>query len=149
MKKYLKTIEDVEALRNTDTKILYEIENGGVPDPREYYKFVNGVLCCFSNDTLVSYNTMLVCKRIKYYIEVEDETSKDDIGKLGFFWDDDDDKPLIDILWRYTEDDEYRFEGESCSVYEHFRPLTPEEVEKYTGYKVDKDINVPNKGGLK
>ncbi|MBO5956732.1 MAG: hypothetical protein J6Q39_04180 [Bacteroidales bacterium] len=139
MKKYLKTIKDVEALRDTDTKILYEIENGGVPDPREYYKFVNGVLCCFSNDTLVSYNTMLVCKRIKYYIEVEDE--KDYIGKLGWFWDfcESDDgfvNVLEDIVNEWS--DKYLPKG-SCCGYRHFRPLTPEEVEKYTGYKVVKE----------
>ena len=138
-KKYLKTIKDIEALKDTDTKILYEIENGGVSDPREYYKFVNGVLCCFSNDTLVSYNTMLLCKRIKYYIEVEDEPSEEDIGKLGWFWDDDEDDKTMNILWRYTGDDEYCVEGETCSCYKHFRPLTPEEVEKYTGYKVVKE----------
>ena len=138
MKKYLKTIKDIEALRDTDTKILYEIENGGVPDPREYYKFVNGVLCCFSNDTLVSYNTMLVCKRIKYYIEVEDEPSEDWIGKLGWFWDDDETVAFPSIL-EELDGVMYVSKSDTCP-YEHFRPLTPEEVEKYTGYKVVEDV---------
>ena len=145
-KRYLKNIEDIEALRDTDTKIRFEYDNHGVAWKEEHYQFVNGVLCCFWDGKLTSYNAMLSLRHGNYYIEVdehdcvrqdaEDEPSEDWIGKLGVFWDDDGDKPLIDILWRYTEDDEYRFEGESCSVYEHFRPLTPEEVEKYTGYKV-------------
>ena len=140
MRKYLKNIEDIEALRNTDTKILYEIENGDVPDPREYYKFVNGVLCCFSNDTLVSYNTMLVCKRIKYYIEVEDEPSEDLIGKLGWFYDyDTEDDGFIDVLDKIVDASDKYVPKCDSDGYRHFRPLTPEEVEKYTGYKVVKE----------
>lgn len=151
MKKYLKSVDEIEALRNTDTKILYEIENGGVIDPREYYKFVNGVLCGFSKDTLVTYNTMLACKNIKYYIEVEDEPLENYIGKLGWFWDFcETEDGFTDILEGINDDASAKYTPKyNCCSYRHFRPLTPEEVEKYTGYKVDRDINVPNKGGLK
>lgn len=81
-KKYLKTIEDIEALRNTDTKIYRD--NG-----RGYFKFVNGVLCSFTiNDELSMYNDGLSCVIQGHYIEVEDEQApapEDYIGKLGLF----------------------------------------------------------------
>jgi hypothetical protein len=126
-KKYLKTIEDVEALRNTDTKIYCESYNG-------YFQFANGVLCSFKEDgSLASYNRAIYLED-DYYIEVEDEPSEDDIGKLGWFWDDDEDDKIID---RLEDIDAGKVYGvDASSYYYHFRPLTPEEVEKYTGYKV-------------
>ena len=130
-KKYLKTIEDVEALRKTDTKILVENHGG-------YYKFINGVLCYFHCDGKdFNFQTHLWLSQ-EPYIEVEDDPSEDYIGKLGWFWDDDADDSIIDILWSNTREG-YRYEGETCACYKHFRPLTPEEVEKHTGYKVVKE----------
>ena len=130
-KKYLKTIEDVEALRNTDTKIYCESHGG-------YYKFINGVLCYLHCDGKeFQYQTHLWLSQ-EPYIEVEDEPSEDWLGKLGWFWDDDDEIGTdLCIIDRLDEIDEGRFYAvDAGSYYEHFRPLTPEEVEEYTGYKV-------------
>ena len=129
MKKYLKTIEDIEALRNTDTKIYVENHGG-------YYKFINGVLCEFVGEGAFVYNTYLTSTRL--YIEVEDEPSEDWIGKLGFFWDVKEDKEHLGKLMGIYTERRLPFEAE-YAFYEHFRPLTPEEVEKYTGYKVVKE----------
>jgi hypothetical protein len=130
-KKYLKTIEDVEALRYTDTKIYCESYNG-------YFQFANGVLCSFKEDgSLASYNRAIYLED-DYYIEVEDEPSEDDIGKLGWFYDITKEAGVLDWLRIIrTADQELRYVTQSTNLrYKHFRPLTPEEVEKYTGYKV-------------
>ena len=137
MKKYLKTVEDIEALRNTDTKIYVENHGG-------YFKFINGVLCSFTiNSELSMYNAGISWVVQEYYIEVEDEPSEDDIGKLGWFWDvGDAEDGFIDELATIDVQpigsDKYfpKYGSGSC---QHFRPLTPEEVEKYTGYKVVKE----------
>lgn len=133
-KKYLKTIEDIEALRNTDTKIYREYQSS-----IGYYKFVNGVLCSFTTiDELFMYNAGLSWNIQEYYIKVEDEPSEDLIGKLGWFWDDDEDVKCVDVLNDISTGNG-RFEGQTDGWYDHFRPLTPEEIEKYTGYKVVKE----------
>lgn len=130
MRKYLKNIEDIEALRNTSTKIHVE-------GAFWYYMFVNGVLCTFSQEgELQCYNvTLATCEDA--YIEVEDEPSEDDIGKLGWFWDNDENIKFIDVVTCIDTC------GYSSNVYggwhKHFRLLTPEEVEKCTGYKVVKE----------
>lgn len=132
MKKYLKTIEDIEALRNTDTKIY--IDDWAVG----YYKFVNGVICKFHADTddLLAYNEVLFLDG-RQYIEVEDSLDEQDyIGKLGFFWDDDESVSILDFLECF---DDGMPKAQLDGYYKHFRPLTPEEVEKYTGYKVVKE----------
>lgn len=132
MRKYLKTIEDIEALGYTDTKIYRENHKG-------YFKFVNGVLCLFCETSDVFYNATIDFNQVnsQLYIEVEDEPSDDYIGKLGWFWDDDEVSRVMDRL-EYVEDE--AFKGlDYDEWYKHFRPLTPEEVEKYTGYKVVKE----------
>lgn len=136
-KKYLNTIEDIEALRNTDTKIYVENHGG-------YFKFINGVLCSFTiNGELSMYSAGLSWVVQEYYIEVEDEPSEDYIGKLGLFWDYKETADgFIDVL------EEIDVQPDGCNKYipkanswdhQHFRPMTPEEVEKYTGYKVVKE----------
>lgn len=133
-KKYLKTIEDIEALRNTDTKIRFEYDNHGVAWKEQYYQFVNGVLCGFWDGRLTNYNAMLSLDHGNYYIEVEDEPSEDLIGKLGWFWDDDENRAFVSFL-EDLDGSMYVCDYDGCP-YEHFRPLTADEVEKYTAFKV-------------
>lgn len=136
MKKYLKTIEDIEALRNTDTKIYKDGSTG-------YHKFVNGVLCFFNTDSAyIFYNVTMDFNQVesKLYIEVEDEPSEDDIGKLGFFWDEGaEEDGKVSSLKTFNKNDVYKYETRDTVCYMNFRLLTPEEVEKYTGYKVVKE----------
>lgn len=135
-KKYLKTIEDIEALRNTDTKVYEDGRTG-------YYKFVNGVLCFFNTDSFYNlYNAAIEIntRECELYIEVEDEPSEDYIGKLGWVADADNKlKVLCSVLKRYSPEDPFPYEVEAGSYWKFFTPLTPEEVEKYTGYKVVKE----------
>lgn len=46
MKKYIKTIEDLLALKDTETKMYAEGVNG-------YYQFKHGILCFFHGDSSV------------------------------------------------------------------------------------------------
>ena len=133
MKKYLKSIKDVEALRNTDTKIYEEYYNDS------YWKFVNGILCKFYTDNGgFTYNTCFTIDvNSRLYIEVPDKSDKSWIGKLGWFWDSDEKIKTIDVLIKVGLG---RFWSKKASEhFSNFRPLTPEEVEKYTGYKVIKE----------
>ena len=137
-KRYLKTIEDIDALRNTDTKIYKDGSTG-------YHKFVNGVLCFFNTDSAYAfYNVTMDFNQVesKLYIEVEEEPSEDYwIGKLGWFWDEYmTTEKFIDVLKSIDKDDTFKYlaKADSCH-YQFFSPLTPEEVAKYTGYKVVND----------
>ena len=128
-RKYLKNIEDIEALRNTDTKI-YSVRCSSF-----YHKFINGILCFFTcEDKLLSYNTALE-DLTEHYIEVEDEPSEDWIGKLGMFSNCYGFEGEVGVLERLVEEDR-PYVSSSLYQYKYFRPLTPEEVEKYTGHKV-------------
>ena len=107
MRKYLENIKDIEALKDTDTIIHYG------SDEEYILKFVNGVLCSFykeNTDRLHEYNFSLNFEIQTPYI---DEPSKDDIGKLGFFWNDDEDDSILDVLWENKRNSEYPFEGEN------------------------------------
>lgn len=133
-KKYITTIEDIEALRNTDTKIYRDNHQG-------YFKFVNGVLCKFDDDGDIRYNDLLLLTNDpnyeRHYIEVEEpvkEATKKDIGKLckffGTF-----DPPFIGILAGFTYDRRpIRVGG---NIYKKCYRLTPAEVAEITGYKVE------------
>jgi hypothetical protein len=129
MKKYLNTFEDIEALRNTDTKIYSSGSDC-------YFQFIKGVPCVFYSDGVVFYNSAICLDETKY-IEVPDEPDESWVGKLGWFWDYNEEFKSLDVLER-IETGRYGVKDSSWS-YDHFRPLTPEEVEKYTGYKVVKE----------
>lgn len=129
MKKYLKTFEDIEALRNTSTKIYCDIEDG-------YLQFVNGWPCKFlSNGDKIFGCGILMSDGP--YIEVPDEPDKSWVGKLGWFWDNFEECKAIDVLTRVGMGRYWA--KKSCEHFNNFLPLTPEEVEKYTGYKVVKE----------
>ena len=90
-KRYLKNIEDVETLRNTDTKIYVENHGG-------YYKFINGFLCYFHSDGKDFQYQVGLWLSQEPYIEVEDEPSEDYIGMLGRFWDNDESDSRVSFL---------------------------------------------------
>ncbi|MBR6552325.1 MAG: hypothetical protein IKT89_05735 [Clostridia bacterium] len=57
---------------------------------------------------------------------------------MGWFWDEDiTEQTFIDVLESIDEVDSFKYiaQADGCH-WQHFRPLTPEEIEKYTGYKV-------------
>lgn len=136
MKKYLKTIEDIEALRNTDTKIYLD-------NAQSYFKFVNGVPCLFGNTSDVFYNVTIGFNEVesKLYIKVEDKPDESWIGKLGWVSDESKDKKTrCGVLVEYLEGCPHPYKIQGGLSWKYFTPLTPEEVEKYTGYIVLKEI---------
>lgn len=126
-KRYLKTPEEIMALKNTDTKIY--IESG----KDVYFKFINGILCWFDekNETSWMINTRL-CDCDKAYIleeETEQEITVDDIGKLCQFWDDDMIFYRIGRLEGINKIEKnnkvsYLYKIETSNAYQHCRRLT-------------------------
>ena len=137
-KKYLKTVEDVISLKDTDTKIYAEKEEGC------YYQFVKGVFCCFStNNDHVCIGDYVTLKMNLYILEEEPvkEATEKDKGKLCKFWNDDPSKYMVGMLHAtdFEGGDNYRYCvycAEGC-WYKHCRRLTPAEVAEITGYKVE------------
>lgn len=132
-KKYLKTPEDVMALKDTDTKIYIDVQKGC------YFKFIDGLLCWFDEE---DENTWMLNTRItegnKAYILEEDpmqEATEEDVGKLCTFWNDDENDKKVDILKEIDKRFHQKFVGNIC--YFHCRRLTPSEVAELTGYKVE------------
>lgn len=134
-KKYLKTIEDVVALKDTDTKIYVENENG-------YYRFVNGVWCAFDDDGAWSI-CPITCEEENLYIYEEEpmqEATEEDVGKMCLFYDTEADEPRYSILEKvFKEDSDFPFMDSCCDTWEHCRRLTPSEVAEITGYGVTED----------
>lgn len=129
IKKYLTTPEEILALKDTDTKIYKDNCCG-------YFKFVGGVFCYFSKTSDVFFNVELGFNQVEsqLYIEVEElEVTKEDIGKLCWFWDFDEKKKQIGVLVELDEDScPYR---NGYGWYHHCRRLTNAEVAEITGYK--------------
>lgn len=133
MKKYLNTVEEIEALRNTDTKIYSS-------DTDSYHQFIKGIFCSVHLDGAVFYNSAICLDGTKY-IEVPDEAGDSWIGKLGWVSDESKDKKTrCGVLVEYLEGHKHPYKAQGGLSWTYFTPLTPEEVEKYTGYKVVKEI---------
>lgn len=131
-KRYLKTVEDVLALKDTDTKIYAERIHG-------YYRFVNGVWCSFDYDCPSSWSLCpLTCKGEELYVLEEEpmqEATEDDVGKLCEFWASDCLKH-IGILEEILDNDSSPYVMANDFCYQHCRRLAPSEVAVITGYKV-------------
>lgn len=137
-KKYITAIEEILALRDTDTKI-YKDDYGG------YYKFIEGVPCFFGSNSTIFYNTTIDFDRVgnKLYTLIEEpvkEADENDLGALCKFWSDDPRQYTIGILGKVDEAMDvcpYCIESSYGDWYKHCRRLTPAEVAKITGYKVE------------
>ena len=133
IKKYLTTPEEILALKDTDTKIYVE-------DSCNYYRFINGCLCLFDNNGGFDFNVIMSVGEFlkKKYILVEEpvkEATEEDIGKLCWFWDDE--NRVVGILSHIGKDSFPYKDGERFFGWKHCRRLTPAEVAEITGYKVE------------
>ena len=128
-KRYLKTPEEIMALKDTNTKIYSECEGG-------YYQFINGMLCAFDDDgdgwtigpTLNDQEEPYILEE-----ETEQEATTDDIGKLCRFWDDDMTFYRIGKLERINKIEKnnkvcYLYKTETNNAYQHCRRLTTSEI---------------------
>lgn len=134
-KRYLNTVEEVIALKDTDTKIYVERGEG-------YYQFVDGILCKFDNyNSLIYFNAELDFEGTNYILEEEtkQEVTKDDFGKLCWFWhgnsvvfgESEKEAGILD----HIEGKDYR--TISGFVYANCKRMKPSEVAEVTGYKVE------------
>lgn len=135
IKKYLTTPEEILALRNTDTKLYREKYCG-------YFKFVDGVPCFFSDASDIFFNTEIDFNpnESKLYILVKENLSnatEKDIGKLCWFWDDEEDEDVGNYgVLKYIRDG--KFYINDLLYYDKCRRLTFEEVVELTGYMENK-----------
>jgi hypothetical protein len=133
-KKYLKTIEDIEAFRNTNTKIYSSLDES---KPETFYRFVNGVLCFFWDENNYSYNAFLQSnENARPYIIVEEpvkELTGKDRGMLCKFMKSN--QKRIGILACFTNTKKPVAVG--GEIFDKCCRLTPAEVAEITGYKVE------------
>lgn len=133
-KKYITTIEDLLALKDTDKKMYGEGVNG-------YYQFKQGILCYFyDDDSMLIFSDIGIGKGFtpRYIFEEEPvkEVDENDIDKLCWFWDNDEDNKSIGTLTEILTDNPYSF-CYRAGCFRHCRRLTPAEVAEITGYKVE------------
>lgn len=128
-KKYLKTPEEILALKDTDTKIY-------IDGLSTYFQYVGGVLCRFPENYPVVFNCSVELNVLDpLYILIEEpvkEATEEDIGKLCWFWDKECDKRMG--ILDHIEDGLYYVRN---WFYGHCRRLTPAEVAEISGYKVE------------
>lgn len=133
-KKYLNTIQDVLDLKDTDTIIHCE-------NCTTKFKFINGVLCGQKSDgnTAVCVTLPLGPTVSKKYILVDkkvQEATKEDVGKLCKFWDEDPNTNNFGILGSLTTHSHFNYIKIGGCCYKHCRRATLEEVKELTGYEV-------------
>lgn len=124
-KKYLKTVEDVLALKDTDTKIYRDGVEG-------YYQFVKDTLVEFSpyNAEFWRLYPSFDIGDEPYILEEEpQETTKEDVGKLCWFWDDVESIRKVGVLTEINC--RSRFVLNSSFNYINCRPLTKEEIKEF------------------
>ena len=134
-KHYLKDVQSVLALKDTDTKI-YEEQYG--EDGLGYFQFVGGVLCWFRDKHWSFCETLH--SEYKYYILEEEpmqEATEADVGTLCKLWDSDEKEDYrISVLKKIVAYPlPYIIDDNSC--WKHCRRLSPAEVAEITGYKVE------------
>lgn len=105
------------------------------------WEFLNNVWCQCIGKFVCFYNSALNIKedQLYYYEEQEQqEASEDDLGRLCYCWNEEDDREELGILKGYdtSDDDKYHIAG--LGYYKHCRKLSPAEVAEITGYKVEK-----------
>lgn len=122
-KQKIKTIDDIKYCEENELTIYTK---GGAS-----YKFINNVWCYFNSDKkLVEYNTTVDCSESLYYEEEQElqEVDGKDIGKLCWFWDNDERFKKIRVLTSISETGRPYTDG---IVYFHCRPLTKEEIKEF------------------
>lgn len=132
IKKYLTTPEEILALKDTDTKIYTEGDEG-------YHQFIQGTLFHFyNNDSFTLFSGFGIGNGfVRKYILVEKPISnvtEKDIGKMCWFFDEDEDSGNYGIL-KYIMDGKFYING--VLSYSNCRRLTLKEIIELTNYKTE------------
>lgn len=75
-------------------------------------------------------------EKLKHEREPVKEADENDIGKLCWFWDDEEDMKFPGVLTEILNNNSYPF-GYRAGCYRHCHRLSPSEVAEITGYKVE------------
>lgn len=132
MKKYIKTIKELLALKSTDTPIFNEASD-------KYLKFIDGVLCSYDKEGGLCGFNIAVGFNTRPFIEVEEsiqEATEKDIGKLCKFWNGkgigSESDCYIGILKQFFpgQGRPYNMKNNAILIYDHCRRLTEEEIKE-------------------
>lgn len=129
--RYLRTVEDFLALKDTDTKIYNGSNRTGC-----HYQFVNGCFCRLDNNGDFIFNVGIAVNGQDFYIEEESEepvqeATAEDVGKLCWFFDDDEERKYISKLTKKYISADFRFEDCFGDSWKHCRPLTKAEIQEF------------------
>ena len=125
-KHYIKTIEDIKYCEEKGIELYDEYQ------ATVCFRFVDGVWCSYTNKNLNVYNVRLSLNSLYYEEESEEqqEATEDDVGKLCWFWDVDNNK-FIEVLAGYNKDSKTPYECGAGWYNRYCRPLTKEEIKEF------------------
>lgn len=117
---YVKTVEDIKYCEENGLKIAAGDSN--------YYEFIDGVWCLFCRDRrLLEYNACVCITAYTFYEEPEEQT---DVGKLCWFWDEDEDDKQVSVL-NEIRLGSFPYYSRNLGVYINCRPLTKAEIQEF------------------
>jgi len=124
-KHYIKDISDIKYCEEKGIELYDEYQ------ATVCFRFVDGVWCSYTNKNLNVYNVRLSLNSLYYEEESEEkqEATENDIGKLCWFWDDEEECKRVGKLLRIT-DDFYCYE-DGDKFWAYCRPLKKEEIKKF------------------
>ena len=128
-KHYIKDISDIKYCEDNGLTIYSDTWE---PD---FFKFDNGVWCMYSDNELKFYNSSFdVSYDELYYYEEEPEEQQEvtekDVGKLCWFWDEDEDDKQVSVL-NEIRMGSFPYYSINLGVYINCRPLTKEEIKEF------------------
>ena len=136
-KHYIETIEDIKYCEEKGLTIYSDTWSPN------FFRFVNGVWCMYSDKELKIYNHSFDISYDELYYkndlkeEPTPEATEKDVGKLCWFWDNEERDGERSILKVVHSKENYPYLTEDCNSYVHCRRLSPSEVAEITGYKVE------------
>lgn len=125
-KHQIKTISDIKYCEEHGIELYDDYQ------PSVCFKFIDGVWCSYTNKNLNVYNVRLSLNSLYYEEESEEqEATEKDIGKLCWFWDNEERKYISKLTNIYRS---VSFPFEDCSfedTWKHCRPLTKAEIQEF------------------
>lgn len=126
-KHQIKTIDDIKYCEK------HKIDICSDSPEKSYYRFDGNVWSFYMKERLLEYNTGLFLSNTFYYYEEQEqqEATKNDIGKLCFGWNYDDEEKDLGVLEDYDISDSDKYYLAGLDWYYHCRPLTKEEIKEF------------------
>ena len=137
MKIYLNTLEPEQVIKRLSQGQFIFVDD----EDNHFIHMVNGTLFEHSDKYGWRINPSCYMNGSCYFEDEdkEEEATEADIGKLCYMWDNNRDTKAFRVLGRISKQlgEKYPYlSKEDTDCWKHCRRLTPTEVEKITGYKV-------------